>query len=78
MRKARLTLEKNKILRVLGRDPTAGLEQAYQWMNSGNSQQVQCAIATFEDIGGHAKELGIAQQALQPAIQREQAARSDG
>jgi hypothetical protein len=67
-------IQKDKILRVLGRDPTAGLQQAYQWMDSGDSLQLQCAIATFEDIGGHEKELAIAKQALQPAIQREQRA----
>jgi hypothetical protein len=71
-------LEKDKIMRVLGRDPTAGLQQAYQWLDSGDSQQLQCAIATFQDIGGHEKELAIAKQALQPAIQREQAARNGG
>jgi hypothetical protein len=71
-------IQKDKILRVLGRDPTAGLQQAYQWMNSDNSLLLQCAITTFEDIGGHEKELSMAKQALQPAIQREQAARNGG
>jgi hypothetical protein len=64
-------LARNKILRVLGRDPTAGLQQAYQWSNSDDPQELQCAIATFADIGGHKEELRAAKQALKPAIQRE-------
>jgi hypothetical protein len=75
---ALLTLEKDKILRVLGRDPTAGLQQAYQWMDSGDSQLLQCAIAIFRDIGGHEAEVRTAEQGVQPAIQREQAARNGG
>jgi hypothetical protein len=71
-------IQKDKILRILGRDPTAGLQQAYQWMNSDDSLLLQCAIATFEDIGGHEKELTIAKQALRPALQREQATRNGG
>src|ERR1039457_3621542 len=43
---ARDTLEKDKILRVLGRNPNAGLEEAYQWMKSDDPDLLQCAIAT--------------------------------
>jgi hypothetical protein len=75
---ARLVLEKDKLLRMLGRDPTAGLQDAYQWMGSGSSQLVQCAIATFADIGGHEKELSAANQALKPAIQHEIQSRKGG
>jgi len=75
---ALLEMERNKILRVLGRDPTAGLNQAYQWMNSDDPQVLQCAIATFADIGGHEQELRAAKQALKPAIQRELADRHGG
>jgi hypothetical protein len=71
-------LEKDKLLRMLGRDPTAGLQDAYQWMGSGSSQLVQCAIATFADIGGHEKELSAANQALKPAIQHEIQSRKGG
>ncbi len=71
-------LEKNKILRVLGRDPAAGLQQAYHWMNSDDPQELQCAIATFADIGGHEDELQTASAALKPAIQRERSARNGG
>lgn len=71
-------LEKDKILRVLGRDPVAGLNQAYQWMNSDDPQVLQCAIATFADIGGHDKELHAAQQALPAAEKREMESRKGG
>jgi DNA-directed RNA polymerase specialized sigma subunit len=62
-----LEMEKNKILRVLGRDSSAGLQQAYEWMYSDDTQVLQCAIATFADIGGHETELRIARQALPAA-----------
>ncbi len=52
----RFTIVKDKILRVLGRDPAAGLNQAYQWMNSDNPEVLQCAIVTFKDIGGHEQD----------------------
>lgn len=68
---AQAALEENKILRVLGRDPMAGLQQAYEWMNSDDPQYLQCAIATFADIGGHDEELSTAKQPLKPAIQHE-------
>ena len=71
-------IEKYKILRVLGRNPTAALDEAYKWMDSGNSQLIQCAIATFADIGGHEKELRTARAALKPALDREMAAHPGG
>jgi hypothetical protein len=70
-----LEMERNKILRVIGRDPAAGLQQAYRWMNSKDPQVLQCAIATFSDIGGHERELREAQRALPVAIRNEMAAR---
>ena len=73
-----LEMERDKILRVLGRDTAAGLRQAYQWMNSDDPQVLQCAIATFTDIGGHEKEVRVAQQALPAAIQHEVATRAGG
>jgi hypothetical protein len=71
-------LARNKILRVLGRDPVAGLNQAYQWMNSDDPQVLQCAIATFADIGGHEKEVRELQQALPAAEKREMESRGGG
>ena len=74
---AELILQKNKILRVLGRDPSAGLKQAFDWTSSGDPQLLQCAIATFRDVGNHEKELREAQQALPIAIKSEMAARAE-
>ena len=71
-------LEKNKILRVLGRNPVAGLNQAYQWMNSDDPTLMQCAIATFGDIGGHEKEVRTLQQSLPAAITHEIETRNGG
>ncbi len=59
---------KAKILRVLGRDPTAGLSQAYQWMSSDDPQVLQCARATFDDIGGHQEELDKLNHVIPGAI----------
>lgn len=61
---------RDKILRVLGRQSAAGLNEAYQWMNSDDPQVLQCAIATFYDIGGHEEELRVAQQRLPGVIKR--------
>ena len=60
---AGLTMEQDKILRMLGRNPTAGLERAYQWMNSDNPNLLQDASVTFKEIGGHEKEERAADQA---------------
>ena len=73
-----ITMKRDKILRVLGRDPTAGLREAYQWMNSDDRQVLQCAIATFADIGGHDQEKRAASEALERALAREKAARKGG
>ncbi len=75
---AHLMVEKDKILRVLGRDPTAGLSQAHQWMNSDDPQVLQCAIATFYDIGGHQEEVDKLRHALPAAIKHEFEARKGG
>lgn len=67
-------LEKDKILRVLGRDPNAGLETAYQWMATDDPQRIQGAIAIFRDLGGHKANLRATQEKLGRAIDREIAA----
>jgi len=71
---AELMLEKDKILRVIGRDPTAGLQHAREWTNSEDPQLVQCAIAVFADIGGHEEELHAAKNTMQAAMARQHAA----
>src|SRR5713226_317223 len=71
-------LTRDKILRVLGRNPVGGLNEAYQWMNSDNPTLMQCAIAAFGDIGGHEKEVCTLQQALPAAITHEIQSRNPG
>ena len=44
---------RDKILRVLGRDPNAGLAQAREWMTSPDPVMVDNARVVFQDIGGH-------------------------
>ena len=60
-----LLMEKDKILRVLGRDPSAGLAQAREWVKSPDPQLVGYATVVFDDIGGHAQELSAAKLTLQ-------------
>jgi hypothetical protein len=72
--RAVLTMERAKILRVIGRDPKAGLKQAYQWMNSEDPRLLQDAAATFQEIGGHPSELRTAREAYDRAVARERAA----
>ena len=52
-RLAGLIMERDQILRVLGRNPTAGLNHAYQWLNSDDPDLLQDAEVTFKEIGGH-------------------------
>ncbi len=75
---ARMTVEKDKILRVLGRQPNAGIKEAYQWMNSDDPQVLQCALATFYDIGGHEKEVHEIKQVLPGVIARDVERRKGG
>jgi hypothetical protein len=60
-------MERDKILRVLGRDSTAGLNQAYQWMKTDDPYLLQDAEVTFKDIGGHEKEAIAAESKSQRA-----------
>jgi hypothetical protein len=54
----------DKILRVIGRYPEAGLPQAREWMNSSDPALVQDAATVFTDIGGHEADLRAANAAL--------------
>ena len=55
-----LIFEREKIVRTLGRNPTAGLQEAYRWMNSDDPLLLLAAAATFKDIGGHQQEANTA------------------
>jgi len=50
-------MERDKILRVLGRDPTAGEKEARQWMTNPDPWIRNASVAVFEDLGGHTSEL---------------------
>ena len=65
---AALIFERDKILRMLGRNPTAGLQQAYHWMNTDDPYLLQNAAATFKEIGGHQAELRAAAEARDRAL----------
>jgi len=60
---ADLITERDKILRLTGREPTAGLEDARKWMSSDNPDLLQDAALTFEEIGGHQDEARAAGEA---------------
>jgi hypothetical protein len=71
-------LEINKILRVLGRNPTAGLNESYHWMKSSDPTLMECALATFSDIGRHEQEVRQLGKAVPIAFQRAIEARKGG
>jgi len=58
---------RDKILRVLGRDPDAGLAQAREWMTSPDPVMVDNARVVFQDIGGHDEEVRAAKLATDRA-----------
>jgi hypothetical protein len=57
-------MERDKILRMLGRDPTAGLQQAREWAASSDPDLIDDASIVFRDIGGHEDEARAADAAL--------------
>jgi hypothetical protein len=61
---AGLTMERDQILRMIGRDPDAGLEQARDWMNSLDATLVQDAITVFKNIGRHESDVRAATDRL--------------
>ena len=61
-RLAGLIMERDQILRVLGRNPTDGLNHAYQWLNSDDPYLLQDAEVTFKEIGGHKADDAAAQE----------------
>ena len=64
---AGITMCRDKILRVLGRDPNAGLAQARVWMTSADPVMVDNARVVFQDIGGHDDEVRAAKVATDRA-----------
>jgi len=60
---ASLVMARDKILRVIGRDPTAGEQQAREWITGPNPQPL-AAITVFKDMGDHEKDLRAAVREL--------------
>lgn len=71
---AALEMERDKIARVLGRAPNAGLGKARLWATSGDPEMIENAIDVFRDIPGHEAEARAAQQSWTEALQRRRAA----
>jgi len=61
---AALIMSRDKVLRFLGRDPTAGLAQAREWMTSSDPVMVDNARIVFIDIGGHEEDVRASKLAL--------------
>ena len=59
-----MIMERDKILRVLGRDPEAGLADAREWMKSSDPELVEDAVVVLRDMGGHEQDLSAAKGAL--------------
>ena len=57
-------MERDKILRVLGRDPNAGLAEAREWLKSPDRELVVDAIVALRDMEGHPQDLAAAKRAL--------------
>lgn len=69
-----LEMQRDKILRVLGRDPTAGLAEAREWARSEYPDMIENAMVVFRDIGGHEEEARAAEQAWKQALRRREKA----
>lgn len=50
-------MARDKALRIIGKDPTAGLNRAREWMMSSDPQLRQDAAAVLGDIGGQEDDL---------------------
>lgn len=52
-----IEMERDKILRVLGRDPMAGEKEARQWMTNPDPWIRNASVAVFGDLGDNTSEL---------------------
>lgn len=64
---AALIMCRDKILRAIGRDPTAGLAQARKWITDSDPVFVDNARIVFQDIGGHDEDVRAAKLATERA-----------
>ena len=63
-RLAALEMTRDKILRVSGLDPNAGLDRAREWTTSSDTAVIGDAVVVLRDMGGHPDALRAAQDAL--------------
>ncbi len=63
-RLAEAVMTRDKILRVLGRDPNTGVAKAREWAKSPDPELVNDAVVVFEDMGGHEQDYQAAKSAL--------------
>ena len=61
---AALEMERDKILRVLGRDPEAGVAEAREWAKSPDPELIEDAYVVLGDMHGHEQEYQAAESAL--------------
>ena len=57
-------MRRDKILRVLGRDPNAGEKEAGEWLKSSDPELIDDARDVFADMGGHEADLRVAKLAM--------------
>ena len=70
-----LHVTRDKILRVIGRDPTAGEQQAREWIRSQDPDLVGDAITVLDDMGDHEEDLLAAKRELKRERDARKAAR---
>ena len=70
-RLASVEMTRDKVLRVLGRDATAGLSKAREWVANADPCLLGDAVVVLRDIGGHKDELRAAEEAQRSAMERE-------
>jgi len=61
-------ITRDKILRVIGRDPEAGLKQAREWITGPDPDPVS-ALMVFHDMGDHEEDLQAAKRELHREVE---------
>jgi hypothetical protein len=69
------TLERDKILRVLGRDQTAGLNEAREWASSDNPNLARAGAAVLREINGNARNASREKELPKVVVLRKSSAR---
>jgi len=63
-----LTVTRDKILRVIGRDPKAGEQQAREWV-TGPDPDPLFAMIVFKDMGDHEEDIRAAKRELSREVE---------